>query len=75
MREWLIKLIREAIRAELSERLSESEAKLALIETSFANIAIRVKEKQEQAQQKPQRPRTWVEARERLEARATESNG
>jgi 23S rRNA G2069 N7-methylase RlmK/C1962 C5-methylase RlmI len=54
--------------AELSERLSESEAKLSRIEQSFANIAVRVKEKQDQKQ----RPRTWQEAKERLEA---ESNG
>jgi hypothetical protein len=70
MRNWLITLIREAIHAELSERLSESESKLSRIEANFASIAIRVKEKQEQ--QKVQRPRTWQEAKERLEA---ESNG
>jgi hypothetical protein len=57
-------------RAALNDRLNAIDDKLSLIETHFANIAIRVKEKQEQ--QKPQRPRTWKEAQERLEA---ESNG
>lgn len=65
MKDWLIRLIRAAVHAELDARLSASEAKLALIESNFANIALRVKEKQEQQKQ---RPRTWAEARERLEA-------
>ena len=66
LRRWLITLIREAIHAELSARLSEAEAKLSRSESKFADIAVRVKEKQEAA--KPARARTWSELKERLEA-------
>jgi hypothetical protein len=62
---WLVNLLRAA----LNDRLNAIDDRLALIESHFASIAIRVKEKQ--AQQKVQRPRTWSEAKERLEAETT----
>jgi aspartyl/asparaginyl-tRNA synthetase len=102
----LLALIREAIHAEVEAHFKSLEDKTALIEASFASIALRVKEKREHEAQekprlkkersqqeardraiisrleaiegrldtklleakKPQRPRTWKEARERLEA-------
>lgn len=71
IRAWLIALIREAISAELSERLSESGAKLSRIEANFANIAVRVKEKREE--QKIENPRAplrggWVAIKNKLES-------
>lgn len=71
-RRWLIALIREA----LDERLHVMSEQLAFLVTKANERDARVAEFTAKIQEakKPQRPRTWKEAQERLE-KAAEGNG
>jgi hypothetical protein len=74
MRSWLTTLIREAVRAEVEQHLRTLEDKTARIESNFASIAIRVKEKQEQQKKQPTLGHQWGSVSKRLEENS-ESNG
>jgi seryl-tRNA synthetase len=61
VRQWLVSLIREAVRAEVEHHFRALEDKTARIETHFAQIAVQVREKQ----QRDAKERGKQEARER----------
>lgn len=64
MRKWLVGLIREAIHAELSERLRDMETQLRMLEVKESKLATITAG--EIVKRKP-RPRTWSEYTERLD--------
>lgn len=65
LKNWLVTIVRLAIKQELDARLQHSEDKLTRIETCLTTAAERVKTKEDT--KKSPRPRNWSEAKERLE--------
>lgn len=65
LKNWLVTIVRLAIKLELDVRLTNCENKLTRIETCLTAAADRVKTKHDA--KKPPRPRNWSEAKERLE--------
>jgi hypothetical protein len=68
LREWLLALIREAVRDEVAHHFRSLEDKTALIESNFASIAARAKEKTEQ--KTPTLGKQWGATARRLEAKS-----
>lgn len=76
IRRWLIALIREAVRAEVELPFASLESRTAQIQEKFSEIAVRVKERQEEVKKaQPSLGKQWGARARELEMKSAENNG